>query len=90
MSKKPTLIELLTERYFGKAFEEQQKVSNAVIKCMALDEFAKLKIDMTSPPVKAIFDAANFQDPEAKRLTADRLNQIYDKIKPIRAQSGFF
>lgn len=90
MAKKPNIVDLLIERYFGPTFEEQNKISTGVIECLSTSDFEKLKIDFESDPVQRVYAAANFSDPEAKKLTADRLNQIFDKLKPVRSAAGFF
>lgn len=83
------IVELLTERFFGPQFFEQRALAEKILDCRSISDFEKLKINIRSGVVAGIFADASFVDLEAKKLTAAKLDDIFTRLKPIRANTGY-
>lgn len=88
MTKKNT-VELLVERFFNDDFFTQQEILDKVLECRSVTDFQKLKLDLDSTLANNLFSSAGFVDLESKKLTNERLNQIFQNLKPVRGNTTF-
>lgn len=80
----------LEEEFFGPEFFEQDDFANKLLQCSDLETFQKIRAETKPEIVAALFDGANFTDPEAKAFTDTELFNIFNSMIAVAKPGADF
>jgi hypothetical protein len=79
----------LLDEFFTPEFFKQEELIDKIIACMSLEEFQDAMKGATAENIQGIFSSAAFTDPDAKFLTPDELQRIFNALPSLRGNSDF-
>jgi len=89
VSHNTTLLDILTEVFFGDSVQDYEQLLDSIISCKKLEEFVALELSFDAPKLDEIFERAAKEVDPSLDVRPARYDAIYKQVKPVCTHTDF-